>query len=48
MPFRTHFVRAKKGESGSNFGLCPKFEPPLLLFASEASKNYQNAFFAMY
>jgi hypothetical protein len=48
MPFRTHFVRAKKGENGSNFGQSPKFEPPLLLFASEASKNYQHAFFVVY
>jgi hypothetical protein len=40
MPFRTRYARTKKGESGSNFWLCPKFEPHLHTFASEASKNY--------
>ena len=39
MPFRIRFARAKRGESGSNFGQSPKFEPHLLLFASEASKK---------
>ena len=39
MPFRTRFARAKRGESGSNFGQSPKFESHLLLFASEASKK---------
>ena len=39
MPIRTRFARAKRGESGSNFGQSPKFEPHLLLFASEASKK---------
>jgi hypothetical protein len=31
---------AEKGGCGSFFGQRPKNEPPLLLFASEASKKY--------
>ena len=37
--FRARFARAKKGESGSNFGQSPKFEPPFLLFCERSEQK---------